>query len=590
MTQDQLILLAILAGTLVLFAVNRWRFDIVAMMALLAAVIAGIVPVSDAFSGFGHPAVITVAMVLILSRAVSDSGVVDVLARSLDPIAKRPLLFLLALCSLAMVLSAFMNNVAALALLMPVALSCAKKAGHSPSFSLMPLSFASILGGMSTLIGTPPNIIVAGYRASAAGASFNMFDFAPVGLSLAFVGIAFITLVGWRLLPANRQADTSAEDLFEIRDYVTELRVPRGSRVVGKTIAAFEQETDLPLTILSIIRQERRIAGWIRLEELQAGDIVLVQTDASTLNALVRATGLELVADVDVGRDLRAGGLAVMEAVVPPDAWIEGRTAAMMWLRSRYGVNLVGVSRQGRPIKERLRSVPIQAGDVLLLQGDQRALPQTIAALGCLPLAQRGLNLKTRKSLLPTGIFAAAIVLMTGGWLPPQIALTAGVVLILILGIMPVRDVYQAVEWPVIVLLGAMIPVGQALETTDAVGLVAGGLADLAGDTAPIVILAMVMVMTMLLTDIMNNAATAVVMAPLALNLAQTIGVNPDAFLMGVAISASSAFLTPIGHQNNTLILGPGGYRFGDYWRLGLPLDIVILITALVTIPLVWGL
>ncbi len=590
MTQDQITIFAILAAALVLFAINRLRFDIVAILALLAAVLTGLVPVDEAFTGFGHPAVITVAMVLVLSKAVSDSGLIDIVARTIEPLARQPLVYLTALCGLGMVLSAFINNVAALALLMPVALTCAKKAGHSPAFSLMPLSFASILGGMSTLIGTPPNIIVSGYRESAGLGSFDMFDFTPVGLTLAVIGIAFITLIGWRLLPTNRQAESSTEELFEIRDYVTELRVPEGWRAVGKTIAGFEQETDLPLTILSIIRDERRIAGWIRLEQLQEGDILLVQTDASTLNELVRATGLELVADVDVGKDLRAGGLAVMEAVVPPDAWIEGRSPAMLWLRSRYGANLIGISRQGRPIKERLRSVPIQAGDVLLLQGEKRSLPQTLAALGCLPLAQRGISINAQTSFTPALIFAAAIAVTALGLLEPQIALSVAVATLLVFGIMPARGVYQAIDWPVIVLLGSMIPVGLAMDGTGAVDFLASGIVGFSGEAAPIFLLALVMLMTMLLTDVMNNAATAVVMAPLALGLAVEIGANPDAFLMGVAIAASSAFLTPIGHQNNTLILGPGGYRFGDYWRMGLPLDIVILITSLIMIPLVWGL
>ncbi len=589
MTPDHITLFTILAATLVLFVWGRLRFDMVAMLALFACVLAGLVEPAESFEGFSHPAVITVIAVLAISRALAHSGLIDLLSARLTQRVTRPFSQRAALCGIAAVLSAFMNNVGALALLMPVALSTAHKSGYSSARLLMPLAFASILGGLITLIGTPPNILISTYRRSAGSEPFGMFDFTPVGLVLALAGTAFVVLVGYRLIPGERQGRPPPEKLFEVSDYLTEVRVSEKSDAVGKTITEFEKSVEGDVGVLGLVRDERRIMGRLRLERLQPGDILLVRGASGALKDLLREAGLELVASEALREELASGDLGLMEAVIMPRAWIEGRTPAELHLRSRYGLALLAVAREGRPISRRLRDVRLSPGDVLLVQGETETLTEALGHLGCLPLASRGLKFQPRRALLPVLIFAAALTGAVWG-LPTALSLLGALGVMILVGLLPADEAYDAVDWPVVVLLGAMIPVGGALETSGATILVADTITALAGDVSPLLVLAALLVITMTLSDIMNNAATAVVMAPITIAIAQRLGVNPDAFLMAVAVGASSAFLTPIGHQNNTLIMGPGGYRFGDFWRVGLPLECLLVAIAVPLIPLVWPL
>jgi di/tricarboxylate transporter len=586
MTVDQAIVFAIIGGTLVLFISNWWRFDLVALCALLVAVLTGVVPQDRAFSGFSNAAVITVVAVLIISRALATSGVVDLIASRLTDVTTSQSGQLLALSVTGAVLSAFMNNVGALALLLPVAIANARKFNYPAAAILMPLSFATLLGGLITLIGTPPNLLIADFRADAAGERFGMFDFAPVGLAVAAAGIGFIVLIGWRLIPKDRQGRND-DALFEISNYVSELRVSEKSPAIGQSVVELEQAIENNIRVLAIIRDHGRAAG-VRLERLRAGDILIVQADTGALEQAVKDAGLELVADpVDLADDDQ-GELAFAEAVVTPNAWIRGSTPATLRLRRRYEVNLIAVSREGRPSKGRLDSIRLNAGDVLLLQGEADRLPEVITALGCLPLASRRLTFEPRRVLLPLAIFGCAILLTSLGVLSAAVAFAAAALLLVLTRSLAPRAVYDSVDWPVIVLLGAMIPVGGALESTGAAQLLASTLFALSGELSPRLIMGMVLLLTMLLTPLLNNAATVVIMAPIVIGIARQLGVSADPFLMAVAIGASCDFLTPIGHQNNTLIMGPGGYRFGDFWRLGIFMDLLVLAVAVPLIPVVW--
>ncbi len=589
MTPDQYLILVVLVAAMALFVWGRWRYDVVAIAALTAAVLVGVVPGEAAFAGFGHPAVITVAAVLVISRALQNSGVLEAAAKGLAWTGGRPLIRIAAFAAIAAVMSAFMNNVGALALLMPLAL----QSDENPSRLLMPLSFASILGGLATMIGTPPNIIVATYRAEIAGAPFGLFDFSPVGGSVALVGVLFVAFVGWRLIPKDRRARRAPEDLFEIDAYIAEARVPEKSKAVGATPEELESGTDGAVVVLGLERRGRRRMGTLRHEPIEAGDVLVLKADPAELHKFVESSELELPGDEE-RRKVALGGsdeIAVVEAVVPPGARSEGRTIDSLRLRRRFGVNLLALARQGRTIRERLRDVRLRAGDVVLLQGAADTLPDAISAMGCLPLAERGLKLgRRREMVLPVAVFAAALAATAVGLVPVQIAFVAAVVALVLLGLVTPREVYESVDWPVIVLLGAMIPLGRALETTGATETLAGGVAALSVWLPPIALIAIVMVVTMTLSDIMNNAATAVVMAPIGAGIAQQLGVSADPFLMAVAIGASCAFLTPIGHQNNILVMGPGGYRFGDYWRMGLPLEVLIVALAVPLIAVVWPL
>lgn len=592
MTTPQLTLIGLLGLVLVLLAWGRWRYDVVAFGALLAAVVLDLVPAAGAFDGFGHPATVTVALVLVISRALAVAGTTELLARLVAPVGEAPRLYTAALSGIGAATSGFMNNIGTLGLLMPVALRSAARAGHSASAILMPLSFACILGGLITLIGTPPNIIVAAYRAGETGTAFAMFDYTPVGFAIAVTGVAFVTLVGHRLVPARRAAGDD-EDLFEIDSYITELEVADGSAAAGRTVREVEEAAgDAELRVIDLVRGERHLAAVRPTEALRAGDVLVVEADSEAIDRIVAALELELV-DAGGGRKVLTDteDAELIEAVVMARTMIDGRTVESLRFPRRFGVNLIAVSRQGRPHHGRLGHFRFRPGDVVLLHGEREQVHDAVATLGCLPLRERALQFGRRASaLLPAALFALAIALAAGGVLALPVALGCAAAAMVVGGSLPLRELYSGIDWPVIVLLGALIPVGGALQTTGATGVLAGWILEITAAWPALAVLALVLAVTMTLSDVLNNAATAVIMAPLAMDIAERLGSNPDAFLMAVAVGASCAFLTPIGHQNNALVMGPGGYRFGDFWRLGLPLELLVLAVAVPAIDLVWGL
>jgi len=486
-----------------------------------------------------------------------------------------------------------MNNVAALAILMPLDMQAAAKAKRSPALSLMPLSFASILGGMITLIGTPPNIVIAQYRGNVLGEPYAMFDFAPVGLVVALVGVAYVALIGWRLIPVARSEHNSVKELSALEDYLAEVTVPESSVAIGQKVRDLDgiaHENDVE--IIGLIRRGERQPGRARRIEIRKNDVLVLKAAPGGIEGVVGALKLKY-AGKRTAEDgvLASSDTALLEVVVPQGARIEGRSARSLRLMYRHGVTLLGVSRRGKRFAKRVQELEILAGDILLLLGNNDELEDISNWLGCLPLAERGLQVTQRKKAgLAVLIFASAVLLASFGVLYLPVALGIAVVLMVLSGIIPVRQIYESVEWSVIVLLGSMIPIGVALETSGGTELIASGIVDTTAQLSPAMVLIILMIVTMTLSDVMNNVATAVIAAPIAVSIANTLGVNPDPFLMGVAVAASCAFLTPIGHKNNTLILGPGGYRFGDYWRMGLPLEILVIAIGVPMILWVWPL
>ena len=559
MTADQAVIFGLLFFVFVFLIWGRWRYDLVAFIALLIALLTGLVPKDQAFSGFGHPATIIIALVLIISRGLSNSGAIELVARYVVDASRKLATHITIMSGLAAALSALMNNVAALALLMPVDMQAAKKAGRSPSLSLMPLSFASILGGMITLIGTPPNIVIAEFRGDALGESYRMFDFAPVGLACAIVGVAYVALIGWRLLPSERKSADAGKELFDLADYIAEVRVPEGSAAIGKKVrdldhAAGQSDVD----IVGLVRRGRRMPGLARLVEVKAGDVLVIEATPDSLEEAIGNLKLEYVGkgEGQLGDD----GLILNEVVVQESSRLAGKSVMSLRLLYRYRVALVGVSRQGKRFRENVRKLVLQPGDVLLLLGAEERLGDITSRLGVLPLADRGQRVIQReKAWWAVGIFAAAITIASFGFVYLPIALGCATALYILFNIVPIRDVYTSIEWPVIVLLGSMIPIGGALQSTGGTALIAGGIVDISAGFSPVVVLTLLIVVTMTLSDVMNNTATAVIAAPIAIEIASRLEVNPDPFLMGVAVAASCAFLTPIGHKNNTLIMGPGG-------------------------------
>lgn len=593
MTAEQLLIFGVLIATLGLFVWGRWRYDLVAMAALLILGICGLIPGGEAFAGFGHPAVITVAAVLVISRGLINAGVVEVIARVLGRIGDRPVVQVATLTGLVALCSGFMNNVGALALLMPVAICMARQSGKPPSQLLMPLAFGSLLGGLTTLIGSPPNIIVSSFRTQAELPPFGMFDFVPVGVGLVVVGVAFISLIGWRLTP-ERKGQPSPEELFQIEAYVTEVRVPTESKLVGQTIYHLEHEVvqDADASVLGVIRDGRRQLAPSGYQIIRAEDILLIEAEPEALKSILDATGL-IQSESKPGEKLKLGSddVELAEVVLSADSRMLGRTAAELDLRHAHGLNLLAVARQGQRLRQRLSHVRFSLGDILLLQGEKKTFQEQLGQLGCLPLAGRGLRLdKPRKLLLAAVIFVPALALAALNVLPVQVTMVAAALIMVLLGLVATREIYSSIDWPIVVLLGAMMPVGKALETTGGAQLMADQILIIGRSLPAAVTVGMILAATMLLSNVVNNAAAAVLMAPIGLGVARGLGVSVDPFLMAVVVGASSAFLTPIGHQSNTLVMAPGGYRFGDYWRLGLPLSLIILAAGAPLILWFWPL
>jgi len=590
MTLDQALAFAVILGMMALFIWGRLRYDLVAVLSLLAAIAAGIVPADKAFSGFSDDIVIIVASALLVSAAVARSGVVERVVRKLGPYLTNINRQLFALVGSVTVLSGFVKNIGALAMLMPIAFQLARRTGTSPSSLLMPMSFGALLGGIVTLVGTSPNIIVSRVREQILGEPFHMFDFAPVGASLAVVGFVFL-MFGWRLLPQDRKGAVSMDAAFNLEGYTTEVEVPEDSPAVGLTVKALEQLGENEIEVITLLRGSTRRYEPAGNAMVKAGDILILRGEPQALERIVVLEKLKLTRDEKAkAKDTPTDEMGVMEAVITSDSQLIGSSVGQLKLFDHYGINLLAVSRTGRRIANRLRTVKLRAGDVIVLRGNLTVMPETLGELHCLPLAERDLNIGRKGSLLPIGVLAAAMALVAFNLVSVAIAFFGAAVILLVTRSLSLREAYDVVEWPILIMLGALIPVSDALRTTGGTDLIAGWLSTAAGQLPALGALALIMAVAMAVTPFMNNAATVLIMAPIAATFAASLDRNPDPFLMAVAIGAACEFLTPIGHQCNTLVMGPGGYRFGDYWRLGLPLSFIVLIVGTPLVAYFWPL
>jgi len=591
MTFSQALAFAVISGMMVLFIWGRLRYDLVAVLALLTSVLVGIVPADKAFTGFSDDIVIIVASALLVSAAVSRSGVMEAAIAYIGPWARSTRAQVFLLVTAVTVLSAFIKNIGALAMMIPVAFQLARRTRTPPSSLLMPMAFGSLLGGLVTLIGTSPNIIVSRVRGELTGEPFEMFDFAPVGLGIAVTGVAFLT-IGYRLLPGGRRATASIDEALDIKNYITEAQVLPDSVVAGQTIADLRKLAEEEVAVSAIIRNNDRRSTPLPDATIRAADTLILEGEPAALERVVARAKLKLAReDRAPATDEASDEIGVIEAVVGPNSVLIDRSAERLALYQRFGVNLLAVSRSGERITERLRAITLRAGDVVVLQGNLKRLPDTLKDLGCLPLAEREIRLgSSRRSLLAVAILAAAMLTVALDLLPVAIAFFGAAVLLVLFGTLSLREAYETIEWPILVMLGALIPVSEAVRTTGGTDLIAGWLSALAGMLPPVGAIALIMVAAMAVTPFLNNAATVLVMAPIAASFAGQLGYRPDAFLMAVAIGAACDFLTPIGHQCNTLVMGPGGYRFGDYWRLGLPLSFLVILVGVPLVMLVWPL
>jgi di/tricarboxylate transporter len=591
MTLHQSEAFLIVASMLGLFVWGGLRHDIVALLALAAALLTGVVPADKAFLGFANPVIIIIASVLVLSRAITISGVIELAIggalRRLHSTSAQ----IGALTACVAILSAFMKNVGTLGIFMPIAIQTAERAERSPSAYLMPLAFGSLIGGTITQIGTSPNLLISVVRQDFEGHPFALFDFAPVGLPLTVLAVVFLAL-GWRLIPKDRAAERAVAKRFEIEDYLSEAKIPSASPFAGKTVQDVEEVGDGGVAITAIIREGNRRhipSGEWKLFE---SDILVLQADPAVLKPFLDQGQLELVgaAGASLLQD-KEEELETVEAVVMADSPMVGQTSFDLHLRRRFQTNLLSISRGVQRLTTRLARTRFQVGDVVLLQGRAKTLPEAMAQLGCLPLAERYLTMgRNRPRLLPLMILVAAMVLVALKLLPVEVAFFIAAVLVVLLRLLTPKEAYDAIDWPIVVMLGALIPVGESLQATGAAGLVGNGLTIIAAHLPGGLAVALVLLTSMLVTPFLHHAPAVVVMGPIAAILARNLGFMPDAFLMAVALGASCDFLTPIGHQNNMLVMGPGGYRFGDYWRLGLPLSCIVVAIGTPLILVAWPL
>jgi len=587
---DQNIVFITLALALILFIWDKVRYDIVAFLTLFTLVVFGIIPSSEAFTGLSHPAVITVAAVLIISKALQYSGLVDLIVDWISRVSEKLWIQIILLCSIVALASGFINNIGALAIIMPVAIHLARKNKFSPSILLMPLAFSSILGGMITLIGTPPNIIISTFREEALGSRFEMFDFAPVGLALTVGGLLFVTLLGWRFLPKRTSAESA--DLFEIENYITEVLLPEGSKLINVPISEVNQLLKTEILIIGVIRNNLRIHIPSPLDRLQKGDILIIEADTEDLKKITDERFAKLTEEDDIeGNGKKSGAIQTAEAIIMSNSPLVGNSLIDIKLRSHYKLNVLAIAREDTRINKRIAQTKLKEGDVLLLQGEDEKIKEAIKSLQCLPLATRELNIgKPRRVIGAISIFAAAIASVIFGLLPVEIAFSFAAVILVITKILPIKEVYLSVDWPVIILLAAMIPVGEAFETSGGAATVTNLILGLDNEYPIWVFMGLLMLITLALSNIINNAATVVLMAPIAIKVAEGFEVATDPFLMTIAVAASCAFLTPIGHQSNTLVMGPGGYKFSDYWKMGLPVTLIIIALGIPLILYFWPL
>ncbi|MBB4053702.1 di/tricarboxylate transporter [Devosia subaequoris] len=587
MTIPQLLAFLIIAGMMVAFIMSRWRYDLVAVCALLVGLLFGVVPFERAFVGFSNDIVIIVGSALVVSAAVARSGIMEILIRRYLPRMSSPRVQLIVLVTIVTVLSAFVKNIGALAIMMPIAFQMARRSRVSPSMFLMPMAFGSLLGGLMTQIGTSPNIIVSGVRQELTGTAFTMFDFTPVGAILAAVGVVFLALFYW-LLPERRREDSGMDKAIEIKNYTTEAHVLPESSAIGKTVGDLQSAADGAAMVTGIVSGSGRRRTPLPDATLKAGDILLIEGDPEALDKMVSQTGLSF-AERRGGAKRDSGNIGVIEAIIGESSGLIGASAQELTLFDRTGLNLIAISRRDQRFTKRLGEIRFQNGDVILIQGHLKRIPELLREWDILPLIERGLKLgSVRNGLLPLSILLIAMALTAFGIVPVAPAFFAAAALMILSGALPLRDVYNQIDGPILVMLACLIPVSESLQLTGGTDLVAHWLTATAVTLPGWGALALIMVAAMAVTPFLNNAATVLVMAPIAAVFATGLGYSPEAFLMAVAIGAGCDFLTPIGHQCNTLVMAPGGYRFGDYWRLGLPLSILVVLVAVPALMIVW--
>jgi di/tricarboxylate transporter len=590
LTVQQALAFGLIVGAVAMFAWGRYRYDFVALGALFIGVVVGVIPAKDAFSGFSSEIVAIIAGALVVSYAIARSGLVERLMRPVMGRLTTLQVQVPVLVAGVTILSMITKNIGALAIFMPLAVQLSRRTGTPLSKMLMPMSFGALIGGTVTLVGTSPNIIVAGVRENLLGRPFDMFDYAPVGLGVSVIGIAFLSFA-YRLLP-QRNAPSGMAEALEANPYVTEAWVPDDWPNESMTVAELRALGEQRVRVVSIVRQGETRPGPRGNSHIRPGDTILLEGDQEALDALIVRAGFRLErSNRPAAKEEPSDEIVAAEAVIGRGSVLAGKTARGLSLHERYGVNLLAVSRSGANFADRIRRTPLRAGDVIVLQGSALAMPGVLRDLGVLPLAERALKLGgVRNMVMPALILAIAMALVALKIAPVAIAFFGAAILVVALGSLTMREAYLALDGPVLVLIAALIPVSAAIENTGGTELIGTLLSHVLSGVPPVAAVAAIMVAAMAVTPFLNNAATVLVMAPIAVVLARRLHLDPDPFLMAIALGAACDFLTPIGHQCNTLVMGPGGYRFGDYARLGAMLSAAVVVVGVPLIAVFWPL
>ena len=587
---DQIIISILLILLVILFIWGKFRYDAVSLIMLSVFVILGFISPSDAFSGLGHPAVVTVALVLLISKGLEKSGFISFIGTKLETMVSSQFQFILIICFLAAILSSFMNNIGAMAMLLPIALGICKKMEWNPSKTLMPLAFSSILGGMNTKIGTPPNIIISEIRGEYELLPFSFFDFSYIGIPVCIFGILFIVLLGSSLI-AKRKERESYAPLIELEDYLVEMIIEEKSPLIHKRVSEFRDELDVDTSLMGYIDEKEKKSQLHGNQKLSYNQILIFKISPDDIADLQREYKLKINTESSLKNSDDYFG--AIEAIVIPKSRIIGRK--YKYFKRLLGENfaLLGLWRRGLKFRFRLSNETFKVGDVLLIanRGETRNFGEKLEIAGLMPLWKREFDIinKPSKALLAIVIFAFSLLAIIFNLLPIIIGFLLCVLAYVSIKLLTGEGVYRHIDWPVVVLLAAMIPIGNTLTEYGISKSMASYMVNYSSYLDLFWVLIILMIITMFLSDIINNAATAVIMAPIAYNIAVETGESVDAFLMTVAIGASCAFLSPIGHQCNTLIMGPGNYKFGDYWKLGLPLEIIIIIVSIPCILFFWS-
>ena len=586
---DQIIILGLLILMVGLFIWGRWRYDAISLGVLSVFVLLGYIQPEEAFNGFSHPAVITVALVLLISKGLERSGFISVIGRKLQAYANSEIQFMISITFFAAILSSFMNNIGAMAMLLPITLGICQKMNWNPSKFLIPLSFASILGGMNTKIGTPPNIIISEFRNDFADKDFAFFDFAFAGVPVSILGILFIALIGWRLIK-KRPINSENNPLIELEDYLVEMVITENSKLIEKRALDFRQELDTDTALMGQIDENGKKIEIHGNQKLYEGQILIMKINPDMVADIQQEFGLDIDSENDLTSIEDLGGI---EAIIVPKSRLIGRKYQYFKRLIGRDLSLLGLWRRGLKFRFRLSNEIFKVGDVLLIanRGEKNNISEKLELAGLMPLWQREFDVARdpTKIFIAFGLFAICLLLVIFNYVPIVVAFLICVIGFVSSKLLTGEGVYRHIDWPVVILLAAMIPIGNTLISYGITDSVSSYLAGLSSTVDYVWLVVLIMIITMFLSDIINNAATAVIMAPLAVSLAEKINQPIEPFLMSVAIGASCAFLSPIGHQCNTLVMAPGNYKFGDYWKVGLPLEILIILISVPAIIFYWG-